>query len=86
MWWYKPEHVINEMNINSVITTPGHDEILPVDGVTTQRGYTMKGYAYSGESATGMIDSLFSFLVPTARHSTLHYHFTIRAATFLPRY
>ncbi|KAG2579300.1 hypothetical protein PVAP13_6NG244624 [Panicum virgatum] len=47
-WWYKPEHVINEMNINSVITTPGHDEILPVDGVTTQRGYTMKGYAYSG--------------------------------------
>jgi len=32
-----------------VITTPGHDEILPVDGVTTQRRYTMKGYAYSGE-------------------------------------
>ncbi|PAN35776.1 hypothetical protein PAHAL_6G233300 [Panicum hallii] len=47
-WWYKPEHVINEMNINSVITTPGHDEILPVDGVTTQGGYTVKGYAYSG--------------------------------------
>ena len=38
------------MNINSVITTPGHDEILPVDGVTTQRGYTMKGYAYSGNA------------------------------------
>jgi len=44
------------MNINSVITTPGHDEILPVDGVTTQRGYTMKGYAYSGESPSCVIN------------------------------
>jgi hypothetical protein len=32
-----------------VITTPGHDEILPINAITTQRGYTMKGYAYSGE-------------------------------------
>nr|CAB3481271.1 unnamed protein product [Digitaria exilis] len=47
-WWYKPEYVINEMNINSVITTPGHDEMLPVNAITTQGGYTMKGYAYSG--------------------------------------
>ena len=49
-WWYKPEYIINELNINSVITTPGHDEILPINGVTTQRGYTMKGYAYSGNA------------------------------------
>ena len=49
-WWYKPEYIINELNINSVITTPGHDEILPINGVTTQRGYTMKGYAYSGKA------------------------------------
>ncbi|WVZ92554.1 hypothetical protein U9M48_038605 [Paspalum notatum var. saurae] len=47
-WWYKPEYIINELNINSVITTPGHDEILPINAITTQRGYTMKGYAYSG--------------------------------------
>ncbi|KAA0873608.1 hypothetical protein EYC94_25900, partial [Enterobacter hormaechei] len=47
-WWYKPEYIINELNVNSVITTPGHDEILPINGITTQRGYTMKGYAYSG--------------------------------------
>ncbi|OEL30884.1 Nitrate reductase [NADH] 1 [Dichanthelium oligosanthes] len=47
-WWYKPEHVINELNVNSVITTPGHDEVLPVNATTTQGGYTMKGYAYSG--------------------------------------
>jgi hypothetical protein len=32
-----------------VITTPGHDEILPINAFTTQRAYTMKGYAYSGE-------------------------------------
>uniref|UniRef100_A0A0E0QK48 Cytochrome b5 heme-binding domain-containing protein n=1 Tax=Oryza rufipogon TaxID=4529 RepID=A0A0E0QK48_ORYRU len=47
-WWYKPEYIINELNVNSVITAPGHDEILPINGITTQRGYTMKGYAYSG--------------------------------------
>ncbi|KAJ1268807.1 hypothetical protein BS78_07G162100 [Paspalum vaginatum] len=47
-WWYKPEYVINELNINSVITTPGHDEILPVTAVTSERAYTIKGYAYSG--------------------------------------
>ncbi|THU66226.1 hypothetical protein C4D60_Mb05t11910 [Musa balbisiana] len=47
-WWYKPEYIINELNINSVITTPGHDEMLPINAFTTQRPYTMKGYAYSG--------------------------------------
>ncbi|XP_074375180.1 nitrate reductase [NADH] 2-like [Apium graveolens] len=47
-WWYKPEHIINELNINSVITTPCHDEILPINSYTTQRTYTLKGYAYSG--------------------------------------
>uniref|UniRef100_J3LHH7 Nitrate reductase n=1 Tax=Oryza brachyantha TaxID=4533 RepID=J3LHH7_ORYBR len=47
-WWYKPEYMINELNINSVITTPGHDEVLPINALTTQRPYTMKGYAYSG--------------------------------------
>jgi nitrate reductase (NAD(P)H) len=48
-WWYKPEYMINELNINSVITTPGHDEVLPINALTTQRPYTIKGYAYSGE-------------------------------------
>ncbi|URE17156.1 hypothetical protein MUK42_06107 [Musa troglodytarum] len=46
-WWYKPEYIINELNINSVITTPGHDEMLPINAFTTQRPYTLKGYAYS---------------------------------------
>ncbi|KAG6484257.1 nitrate reductase [NADH]-like [Zingiber officinale] len=47
-WWYKPEYIINELNVNSVITTPGHDEIFPINAFTTQREYTMRGYAYSG--------------------------------------
>lgn len=48
-WWYKPEHIINELNVNSVITTPCHEEILPINSWTTQRPYTLRGYAYSGE-------------------------------------
>ncbi|KZV48947.1 Nitrate reductase 2 [Dorcoceras hygrometricum] len=47
-WWYKPEYIINELNINSVITTPCHEEILPINSWTTQRPYTLRGYAYSG--------------------------------------
>lgn len=47
-WWYKPEYIINELNINSVITTPCHQEILPINAWNTQRPYTMRGYAYSG--------------------------------------
>lgn len=33
--------------MQSVITSPGHDEIIPL----TQEKYTVKGYAYSGELA-----------------------------------
>lgn len=47
-WWYKPEYIINELNINSVITTPCHEEVLPINSWTTQRPYFMRGYAYSG--------------------------------------
>nr|TKS00592.1 hypothetical protein D5086_0000180310 [Populus alba] len=47
-WWYKPEYIINELNINSVITTPCHEEILPINSWTTQSPYTLRGYAYSG--------------------------------------
>ncbi|OIW02416.1 hypothetical protein TanjilG_05009 [Lupinus angustifolius] len=47
-WWYKPEYIINELNINSVITTPCHEEILPINSWTTQSPYVMRGYAYSG--------------------------------------
>ncbi|CAL5202923.1 unnamed protein product [Lathyrus oleraceus] len=47
-WFYKPEYIINELNINSVITTPYHGEILAVNSDTTQMPYLLRGYAYSG--------------------------------------
>ncbi|XP_047341866.1 nitrate reductase [NADH]-like [Impatiens glandulifera] len=47
-WWYKPEYIINDLNINSVITTPCHEEILPINAWSTQKPYIMRGYAYSG--------------------------------------
>lgn len=33
-----------ELNINAAITSPAHDESVPL----TQEPYTVKGYAYSG--------------------------------------
>ncbi|KAJ3054884.1 hypothetical protein HK097_000460 [Rhizophlyctis rosea] len=49
-WFSKPEYIVNECNINSVIVYPKHDEILDVRAVLTgtQPVYTLKGYAYSG--------------------------------------
>ncbi|RZS05992.1 hypothetical protein BHM03_00036574 [Ensete ventricosum] len=47
-WWYKPEYIINELNINSVIITPRHDEMLLVDDSPIQQPFLMRGYAYSG--------------------------------------
>lgn len=43
-WWYRPEYLFNELNINSAINYPNNGEIMPLNGGT----YTVKGYAYSG--------------------------------------
>ena len=43
-WWYRPEFIINELNINAAITSPAHDESLPL----TPNDYTIRGYAYTG--------------------------------------
>jgi len=42
-WWFKPDFIINELNINSAITTPAHDEAVPYAEKTV-----VKGYAYAG--------------------------------------
>ncbi|KAH7296256.1 hypothetical protein KP509_26G016000 [Ceratopteris richardii] len=47
-WWHRPEYVINELNINSVITTPAHGESLTINMQTLKVPYTLHGYAYSG--------------------------------------
>ncbi|PNW79324.1 hypothetical protein CHLRE_09g410950v5 [Chlamydomonas reinhardtii] len=44
-WWYKPEFIINDLNINSAMARPWHDELVPLDA---NRPYTIKGYAYAG--------------------------------------
>ncbi|KAG2489120.1 hypothetical protein HYH03_012346 [Edaphochlamys debaryana] len=44
-WWYKPEFIINDLNINSAVARPWHDEVIRLDA---NRPYTMKGYAYAG--------------------------------------
>lgn len=43
-WWFKPEYICNELNVNSAIAFPAHDEVLKC----TEETYTLKGYAYTG--------------------------------------
>jgi hypothetical protein len=45
-WWYKPETLLNHLNVNSVITSPGHEEFFRIRHGLTR--YTMRGYAYAG--------------------------------------
>ncbi len=45
-WWYKPEYLFNELNINSAIASPAHGEVVQLAaGAST---YAMRGYAYTG--------------------------------------
>ena len=44
-WWYKPDYIFNELNINSAIAAPAHDETLRVAAGAT---YALRGYAYTG--------------------------------------
>ena len=49
-WWYKPDFVIHELNINSAVATPAHDETLALGD---NAPYAMTGYAYSGARGCG---------------------------------
>jgi len=44
-WWYKPDYIINDLNLNSAIASPQHLEVVPFQAGAT---YTIKGYAYNG--------------------------------------
>lgn len=44
-WWKDQAYILKELNINSTISSPAHDERILMD---QNRRYTMKGYAYSG--------------------------------------
>jgi nitrate reductase (NAD(P)H) len=44
-WWYDRSYIINELNTNSAIAKPDHNETLAVDSVAS---YKVQGYAYGG--------------------------------------
>lgn len=44
-WWSKSDFVLNELNVQSVVTAPAHDEMIPL---AAKGNYTIKGFAYSG--------------------------------------
>ncbi|TFK51423.1 hypothetical protein OE88DRAFT_1545674 [Heliocybe sulcata] len=45
-WWYDPRYIITELNVNSAIARPDHEEILSLDVDSGE--YIVEGYAYSG--------------------------------------
>lgn len=47
-WWYKPDFIINELNIQSTITSPAHDEVVPLE---SGPNYVIQGYAFTGTLA-----------------------------------
>ncbi|CAG8456356.1 537_t:CDS:2 [Acaulospora colombiana] len=46
--WYNPDYLINELNINSVITSPAHGERISLSSFVSTSEYIIKGYAYTG--------------------------------------
>ena len=60
-WWFRPEFIINELNINSVITSPSHEETLTLG---ESMDYTIKGYAYSGQPVSSQLALVY---IPASR-------------------
>lgn len=49
-WWYDPKYVINDLNVNSAIAKPDHEELvqIPPQEEAIQEMYPIRGYAYAG--------------------------------------
>ncbi|EGN92384.1 hypothetical protein SERLA73DRAFT_79664 [Serpula lacrymans var. lacrymans S7.3] len=49
-WWYDPRYIITELNVNSVIAKPDHNETLQISHDPQQNvsSYVLRGYAYAG--------------------------------------
>ncbi|KDQ57289.1 hypothetical protein JAAARDRAFT_70219 [Jaapia argillacea MUCL 33604] len=56
-WWYDPRYIITELNVNSAIAKPDHNEILQITSPPPHHlpnsddvppSYTLRGYAYAG--------------------------------------
>lgn len=46
-WWYKPEYIFNELNINSAMSAPDHNETLSI-AKNIDKEYAVTGYSYTG--------------------------------------
>ena len=46
-WWYKQEYIINELSLNSVITSPNHGTTISIAD-SVDKGVTIGGYAHAG--------------------------------------
>jgi nitrate reductase (NAD(P)H) len=46
-WWYKPEYIFNELNINSAVTSPDHNSTISIQK-SIQHTFDVEGYAYTG--------------------------------------
>jgi len=44
--WYDPKYIINDLNVNSAVAQPDHDDVLDLS--TCGDTYAIKGYAYAG--------------------------------------
>lgn len=44
-WWYDPKYEIKDLNVNSAIARPAHNEVVSLSSSET---FTCKGYAYAG--------------------------------------
>lgn len=47
-WWYKPDYIINHMNINSAMFEPRHNSFVHLDGPKALKTLKVCGYAYTG--------------------------------------
>ncbi|KAG8718163.1 hypothetical protein FRC08_005817 [Ceratobasidium sp. 394] len=49
-WWYDPKYLIRDINVNSAIAKPDHEETIsvPPPDEAAQEFYPIRGYAYAG--------------------------------------
>ncbi len=72
-WWHREEYVFNELNVNSVLASPAHDEriALPPPGSGPPQPLELHGYAYSGPRAAAA-PAMLRCLCAAAKLAHLH--------------
>ncbi|CAF1119601.1 unnamed protein product, partial [Didymodactylos carnosus] len=88
-WWYKPDYIIMNLNINSVITSPHHNELLTIK--QPDDTYTLQGYAYTGGNRKVIrvevsFDEGLTFELTNIKHPELDCESNTNDLYFRPRY